>query len=142
MTAQLLPVPVPNVTVVDGVFHLREVKSSDPDLLALVDGARDAEAVLQRVLSTGARALVIAQATVDTAVVEKSFDVLERQLRSMLDDTAARVHGSTAEVLDDPERGLAATLGSWKADISALLARTFDPQYTDSAFGKLDSVLR
>lgn len=142
MTAQLASLPNPNVYAVDGVVHIHGLATADPDLLTLVVGSGDAEAVVQRALSTGARALAIAQVSVDTAVVENSFAALESQLRSLLDDTTTRVTGTTAELRGHPEHGISATLGSWKSDIASLLEQTFDPQYSDSAFGKLDTVLR
>lgn len=142
MTAQLASLLGPKVYAADGVVHVHDLASADPDLLTLVVGAGDPEAVVQRALSTGARALAVAQVSVDTAVVESSFAVLENQLRALLDDTTARVTGTTADVLDHPEHGISATLGAWKADIVSLLEQTFDPRYSDSAFGKLDTVLR
>lgn len=142
MTAQLASLPDPNVYAVDGVVHIHNLTTADPDLLTLVVGSADAEAVVQRALSTGARALAIAQVSVDTAVVENSFAALETQLRSLLDDTTTRVTGTTADLLGHPEHGISATLGSWKSDITSLLEQTFDPRYSDSAFGKLDTVLR
>jgi hypothetical protein len=78
----------------------------------------------------------------DTAVVENSFAALETQLRMLLDDTTTQVAGTTADVLDHPEHGVSATLRSWKTDIASLLEQTFDPRHGNSAFGKLDTVLR
>ncbi|MDT0264338.1 hypothetical protein [Jatrophihabitans lederbergiae] len=109
MTAQLASLPDPNVYAVDGVVHIHDLASADPDLLTLVVGSGDAEAVVQRALSTGARALAIAQVSVDTAVVENSFATLETQLRSLLDDTTTRVTGTTADLLGHPEHGISAT---------------------------------
>jgi hypothetical protein len=142
MTAQLVSLPSTKVYEADGVVHIHELASADPDLLTLVVGGTDPEAVVHRVLSTGARALAVAQVSIDTALVENSFAALENQLRALLEDTTARVTGTTADVLDHPEHGISATLGSWKAEIASLLEQTFDPRYSDSAFGKLDTVLR
>jgi hypothetical protein len=142
MTAQLDSIPRLTVYAANGIVHVRDLASADHDLLALVTSASDPEAVVQRVLSTGARALAVAQVSVDTAVVEASFAALESQLRMMLEDATARVTGTTTELLDDPERGISATLGSWKAEVSSLLEQTFDPQYSASAVSKLDVILR
>ena len=142
MTAQLVSLPSTKVYEADGVVHIHELASADPDLLTLVVGGTDPEAVVHRVLSTEARALAVAQVSIDTALVENSFAALENQLRALLEDTTARVTGTTADVLDHPEHGISATLGSWKAEIASLLEQTFDPRYSDSAFGKLDTVLR
>jgi hypothetical protein len=142
MTAQLASLPNPRVYAAEGVVHIHDLATADPDLLRLVTGAGDPEAVVQRALSTGARALAVAQVSLDTALVENSFAALETQLRALLDDTTTRVAGTTADVLDHPEHGITATLGTWRADIASLLEQTFDPRYSDSAFGKLDTVLR
>lgn len=142
MTAHLASLPNPNVFAAEGVVHIHSLATADQDLLALVVGSGDAEAVVQRALSTGARALAIAQVSVDTAVVENSFAALESKLRSLLDDTTTRVTGTTEDLFGHPEHGISATLGSWKSDIASLLEKTFDPRFSDSAFGKLDTVLR
>lgn len=142
MTAQLASIPTSQVYVVDGLVHLNDLASADPDLLRLVVTADHPEAVVQRILSTGARALIVGNISIDTALVENSFAALEAKLRALLDDTTTRVTGGTAEILDHPEHGISASLGSWKAEIAALLEHTFDPRYSDSAFGKLDTVLR
>jgi len=142
MTAHLASLPNPKVYTAEGVVHINDLATADPDLLTLITGAGDPEAVVQRALSTGARALAVAQVSVDTALVENSFAALETQLRALLDDTTTRVAGTTVDVLDHPEHGIAATLGTWRADIASLLEQTFDPRYSDSAFAKLDTVLR
>lgn len=142
MTAQLAAISSPRVYSADGIVHVTDLSSADPDLVTLVTGSNDPEAVVQRTLSTGARALAVAQVSVDTAVVETSFAALENQLRMLLNDAATRVAGTTTEMMDDPEHGLSATLRSWKTDVGALLEHTFDPQHSGSAFGKLDVVLR
>lgn len=142
MTVELASIPHPKVYLVDGVVRVQDLATADPDLVTLVTGAGDPEAVVQRALSTGARALAVAQVSVDTAVVETSFAALQNQLHALLDDATTRITGTTTELLEDPERGLSATLCSWKADVGTLLEQTFDPQHSGSAFGKLDVVLR
>ena len=91
MTAQLAFLPSPNVYAVDGVVHVHDLASADPDLLTLVVGAGDPEAAVQRAMSTGARALAMAHVSMDTAMVEHSFSALESQLKSLLDDTTTRI---------------------------------------------------
>src|SRR5882757_6919225 len=112
MTAQLFSILLPRVYGADGIVHITDLASADPDLVTLVTGSSDPEAVVQRTLSTGARALAVAQVSVDTAVVKTSFAALENQLRVLLDDAATRVAGTTTELMDDPEHGLSATLRS------------------------------
>lgn len=142
MTAGLRAVRADSVKRVDGAVHIQDLWCTDPDLTALVAEASDAESAVQHSLSTGARALRVAHASVDTAVVERSFAALETQLRALLDDTTARVTGTTADMLTHPEHGISATLGTWRADVSAALNGMFDPKQEDSALARLDSVLR
>jgi hypothetical protein len=142
MTAGLRAIRADSVQCVDGAVHIQDLWCTDPDLTALVAEASDAESAVQHSLSTGARALRVAHASVDTAVVERSFAALETQLRALLDDTTARVTGTTADMLTHPEHGISATLGTWRADVSAALDGMFDPKQENSALARLDSVLR
>ena len=82
MTAQRVSLPSAKVYEADGVVHIHDLAGADPDLVLLVVGAGDPEAVVHRALSAGARALAVAQVSVDTAVVENSFAALENQLRA------------------------------------------------------------
>lgn len=142
MTAGLTAVRAHSVQCINGAVHIQDLWCTDPDLSALVAEASDAESAVQHSLSTGARALRVAHGSVDTAVVERSFAALEDQLRRLLDDTTARVTGTTADMLTHPEHGISATLGTWREEVSAALDGMFDPKQEDSALARLDSVLR
>ncbi len=142
MTAGLTAVRADSVQCINGAVHIQDLWCTDPDLSALVAEASDAESAVQHTLSTGARALRVAHASVDTAVVERSFAALEDQLRRLLDDTTARVTSTTADMLTHPEHGISATLGTWRAEVSTALDGMFDPKQEDSALARLDSVLR
>jgi hypothetical protein len=105
MTAELRAVQRSSVQVIDGVVQISDLWCTDPDLSLLVTEASDAESTVRHCLATGARALRIAHASADTAVVERSFTALESQLKALLDDTTARVTGTTADLLTHPEHG-------------------------------------
>ena len=142
MTAELRAVQPPSVHLVDGAVRITDLWCTDRDLTALVSEASDAESAVRHSLATGARALRVAHASIDTAVVERSFAALESQLKALLDDTTARVTGTTADLLTHPEHGIVATLGAWRAEVAAALDGMFDPQHADSALARLDTVLR
>jgi hypothetical protein len=132
----------PSVQLVDGMVQIADLWCTDPDLTALVSEAADPESAVRHCLATGARALRVVHASVDTAVVERSFAALESQLKALLDDTTARVTGTTTDLLTHPEHGVIATMGAWRTDLAAALNDLFDPQQADSALARLDTILR
>lgn len=142
MTAELRTVDQPSVRLVDGTVQISNLWCTDPDLAALVADASDTESAVQHCLVTGARALRVAHASIDSAVVERSFAALESQLKALLDDTTARVTGTTADLLTHPEHGVVATLGVWRTEVAAALDGMFDPEHTGSALARLDTVMR
>lgn len=132
----------PSVQVRDGMVQISALWCTDPDLTAVVSEAEDPESAVRLCLATGARALRVAYASVDTAVVERSFAALEFQLKALLDDTTARVTGTTTDLLTHPEHGVIATMDTWRTDLAAALNDMFDPQQADSALTRLDTILR
>jgi hypothetical protein len=130
------------VHLIDGAVRISDLWCTDPDLAALVAEAADAESVVRHSLATGARALRVAHASVDTAIVERSFAALESQLKTLLDDTTAQVTGTTTDLLTHPEHGVVAALEAWRGNVAAALDGMFDPQHADSALARLDTVLR
>lgn len=88
--AQLAALQQPNVWCADGIVRIQVLTSTNPDLVRLVTGTDDSEAVVQRTLVTGARALVAAQASVDTAAVKSSFAAPQGQLCQLVEGTYPR----------------------------------------------------
>lgn len=130
------------VTVADGTVHIRDLTCTDTDLVSLATSAADPEEAVQRALATGARVLTVATASIDTAVVERSFDRLTTQMTALLSDTAGQVSGQTSALFDDPDNGMRVALRDWMTDVSTVLNETFDPDRSSSALGKLQVVLR
>lgn len=142
MTAQLVPVGGSSVNVADGVVHIRDLSTSDPDLVTLLVEGSDPTEVVLRVLAIGARVLAVSRTSMDTAVIEKSFGVLVDQLGGLLNDATAQVAGTTSSLLTDPESGVHASLTNWKRDVAETLNAIFDPDRSTSAIGKLDAVMQ
>lgn len=140
--AELVPVvDISRVYSRGSVVHIRELTTADPDLLALVETATDPEAVVQRALSTGARALAIAQASVDTRLVEDSFAKLLIGLQAQIDGAGSTVSAATGDLLHHPTTGVTASLANWRSNIESLMDSTFNPDRSTSAFGRLDQIL-
>lgn len=140
--AELVPVAaIRRVYSRGGVVHIRDLTTADPDLLALVKTATDPEAVVQHALSTGARALAIAQASVDTRLVEDSFAKLLIGLQTQIDGAGSAVSAVTGDLLHHPTTGVTASLADWRSNIELLMDSTFNPDRSTSAFGRLDQIL-
>ena len=84
----------------------------------------------------------LAQARLDTTVVEQAFEHLHEKMTQLVADSADDVTTGTANVMHHPENGVGATLQNWRAQIEATLATTFDPNRSDSAIGALNAVMR
>lgn len=142
MTAvELAPVSLGRVYTTGGAVYIRDLATADPDLLNLVENASDPESVVQHALSTGARALAIAQASVDTRMVEDSFAKLQAGLQAQIDGAGSTVSAATGDLLHHPTTGVAASLALWRSNIEGLMDSTFNPDRSTSAFGRLDQIL-
>lgn len=142
MTAvELAPVSLGRVYTAGGAVYIRDLVTVDPDLLNLVESASDPEAVVQHALSTGAKALAIAQASVDTRMVEDSFAKLQAGLQAQIDGAGSTVSAATGDLLNHPTTGVTASLALWRRDIESLMDSTFNPDRSSSAFGRLDQIL-
>lgn len=142
MTAQLAAVPAARVCVMDDVVHIRDLRSTDADLVGLLADATEPAELTIQALAIGARALRVSRVSIDTAMIEKSFAALTVQLATMLNDATSQVAGTTNSVLTDPESGVHASLNNWKRDVTEALAAIFDPDRATSAIGKLDTVMQ
>ena len=143
MTAvELVPVvDISRVYASGGVLHIQDLVTADPDLLALVENSDAPEAVVQHALSAGARALAIAQASVDTRLVEDSFGKLLIGLQAQIDGAGSTVSAATGDLLHHPTTGVTASLAQWRSNIESLMDSTFNPDRSTSAFGRLDQIL-
>jgi len=124
-----------------GVVHIQDLVTADLDLLALVENSEAPEAVVQHALSTGARALAVAQASLDSRMVDESFAALLLGLKVHIDGAGTTVASATNDLLNHPTRGVGASLQAWRADVEALMDATFNPDRSTSAYGRLDQIL-
>ena len=140
-SVELVPITAGRVYSSGGVVHIQDIVTADPDLLALVENSADPEAVVQHALSTGARALAVAQTSLDTRMVEESFAQLVIGLKGQIDGAGTIVSAATDDLLNHPTRGVGAILQSWRTKVEALMDSTFNPDRATSAFGRLDQIL-
>ena len=97
---------------------------------------------MHRCLEMGARVLRLANATVDTQVVEHRFDQMTRLLDRSVDELARRIDDSARALLDEENGELTAALQTLARRTSPmLLGATFDETSKKSAIAKLEKLL-
>ena len=89
----------------------------------------------------GARVLRLANATVDTQVVEHRFEEMTKSLDRSVDELARRIDDSARALLDDENGELTAALRTWLTDVTDALGATFDETSKKSAIAKLEALL-
>jgi hypothetical protein len=142
---------VVTITPVDGepvarlegdTLVLTNFRERDTQVVALVNDAENAEAVVHDCLSVGARALSAAHATTEVAVVEKAFDEMTNTFTQGLEQFTGELDAKTKELLDGEDGALPRSLEEFKDEIEQLLDGTFDPTSKVSALAKLEEVMR
>lgn len=129
------------VFIGDDELVVGNLRITDPDTIAFVGSSDDPELALVRCVEMGARVLRLANATVDTQVVEHRFDQMTRSLDRSVDELARRIDDSAHALLDDETGELAAALRGWLADVTETLGATFDETSKKSAIAKLETLL-
>jgi hypothetical protein len=129
------------VLVEEDAVVLRGFREADPEVLALVRDAADAEATLHRCLEVGARALRLAQTSLDAEVVERAFADMAGRLDRSVTEFNRSIEGTASGLLDAERGELPRALTQWKGEVEQLLGVTFDPDSKRSVLAKLDRVL-
>lgn len=129
------------VIVIDDALVVNDFRITDPDAIAFVAASDDPQLALVRCVEMGARVLHLANATVDTQVVEHRFDELTKNLERSVDALAERIDDSARALLDDENGELTAALRGWLTDVTEVLGATFDQTSKKSAIAKLEALL-
>src|SRR5688572_12993918 len=118
----------PQVTVLgDGeAIVLRDLLETDPEVVAVVAAADDPEAAVHSCLQVGARAIKLAQVSVDTQVVESAFAGLRGEFDSKLDDTLRALDGATSDLLGEEDGALPRAFSEFREGFEGLLGDAFD----------------
>lgn len=129
------------VFIDDDELVVDNLRITDPDAIAFVGSSDDRELALVRCVEMGARVLRLANATVDTQVVEHRFAEMTKSLDRSVDGLAQRIEDSARALLDDENGELTAALRTWLTDVTDALGATFDETSKKSAIAKLDALL-
>lgn len=132
----------PTTVLVDDIeLVVEHLRITDPDALAFIASCDDRDLALMRCVEMGARVLRLANATVDTQVVEHRFDQMTQTLDRSVDQLARRIDDSARALLDDEDGALTAALRTWMTDVTNALGATFDETSKKSAIAKLETLL-
>lgn len=131
----------PTVFLDEGSIIVEHLEISDPDTVAFVGASDDPAIAIVRCIEMGARVLRLANATVDTQVVEHRFNDMTQSLDRSVDALARRIDDSARSLLDEDDGELAVALRGWLAEVTSVLGETFDETSKKSAIAKLETLL-
>jgi hypothetical protein len=127
--------------VADDTLYLDSFEERDPEVVNFVAASDDGESAVHRVLQVGARALALAQTSIDTNVVKSEFDGMSREFDGKLDETVEEIGKVTKNLLDKETGDLAEALKEFAGELDELLDETFDEDSKTSALAKVDRLL-
>jgi hypothetical protein len=127
--------------IVDGVLHLDGFEERDPEVVNFVAASDDAESAVHRIQQVGARALGLAQTSIDTNVVKTEFDEMSRDFDGKLGETVEQISKVSSALLNEETGELACALKQFTGELDALLDETFDEDSKKSVLAKFDHIL-
>lgn len=140
MAVTHLATDTPAVAVEDHAVVIHDLTETDTDLVSVVSDADDAEDAVRRCLQIGARASVLVRTTVDTQLVERSFDGMTKQLGATVDRVATELTAA-ADGLVGEDGVLVAALATWQADVTEFVEANFDDDSKASITSKIEQLV-
>lgn len=125
----------------DGVLRLDGFEERDPEVVNFVAASDDAESAVHRIQQVGARALGLAQTSIDANVVKAEFDGMSRDFDGKLDATLDQIAEVASSLLDEESGDLACAFRQFASQLDELLGETFDEDSKKSALAKLERIL-
>ena len=123
------------------VLVLEDFREEDAEVVGYVREQEDLDAAVRSCLRIGARALRVAGATLDGALVERRFNELQEKLGVTVDEFASHVDEKADELLSEEDGQLATALREWREEVEKLLGETFDEDSRKSVIAKMDALL-
>jgi hypothetical protein len=139
LIAMAVPIRKPDAAVyIDGRHVvIANLAIDEPDLVQLVSDAEDPVKAVHEVAAVGARVVRMTQTTVDAAVVERRFGMLEQRVDDSL-KKAVELIGETAAAYLDPEKGALKVILD---ELEKNLGDAFDPDSKASVLAKFEGLL-
>lgn len=134
----------PTIAIRDNEIVLNAFHETDPEVVELARKADDgdAEAVIHNALQIGARAIRLAQVSVDTMVVESAFDGMSHEFDEKLEELLGEFSETTEGLLDQDDGALPQALKEFRGELEELLDQEFDHDSKTSIIGRFDELMR
>src|SRR4051794_5804033 len=131
----------PTATVADGVLYLADFEGGGPEGVNFVDASDGAESAVHRAMQVGARALGLAQTSIDANLVEQAFDGMSRSFDGTLGETIEQIGKVAGGLLDEETGELPRALKQFHTQFGELLGEAFDEDSKKSVLAKLDRLM-
>lgn len=131
---------VPSAVINGDGLILRDFCERDPDVVELAREADDTEAAIHHCLHVGARAINLAQVSMDSELVEHAFEGMTVAFERNVKHAVEQINHASTGLLDEQDGDLAAALNAWREQVDRQLGAHFDPDSKSSVIGKLDAV--
>jgi hypothetical protein len=126
--------------VQDEALRLDGFEERDPEVVNFVSASPDAESAVHRVMQVGARALGLAQTSVDTSLVQTAFDGFSRELDGRLGSTMEQLGEIGEDLLNAESGSLTKALSGFRGQLDELLGNTFDPDSKKGVLAAFDRI--
>lgn len=130
------------VSIRDDEIVLNDFHESDPDVVALARQAENPEVAVHHAFEVGARAIKLAQLSLDAQIVETAFNDLRAGFDGKLDDTLKEIGDATAALFDEDDGAVMQVLDEFRSEFEEFLGDAFDPDSKRSIVGKFDALVR
>jgi hypothetical protein len=130
----------------DDALVVHELVETDAEVLRVVRDAMrrddgDALDATRQCLRVGARAVLAANVSVETHIVEKRFDAMSDRFDEQVETAVARISEVTSTLLDEQDGALPLALEAHRGELDRLLGDAFDPDSKRSVISLFEDVL-
>lgn len=120
---------------------IRNFREDDPEVVRAAHGTADKEFAARTFLRIGARAAGVAQATLESRVVQEAFGEMAEAMKGAVTDAATRISTAAANLLDEDHGDLRRILNGVREQIDRDLGDIFDVDSKSSPVSRIGSVL-
>lgn len=135
------PVADAAVTLTGAGVHIRDLVDGDPELRRVVGEAEDPADAVRTCLRVGARAVLAANVSVETHIVEKRFEAMSDRFDEQVEAAVGRIASLTEHLLDEEGGALPQVLEGHRAELDRLLGDAFDPDSKVSVLALFEQLL-
>jgi hypothetical protein len=137
--------PDSRVELRDDQLVVHELVETDPEVVRVVreasHGESDALEATRQCLRVGARAVLAANVSVETHIVEKRFDAMSDRFDEQVESAVARISDVASSLLDEQTGALPLALETHRSQLDQLLGEAFDPDSKRSVIALFEEVL-